>query len=89
MPKLATLIVRPRYPHRNQIKTDYKTQSSTDLVLNDEIKKKLIKKRHKKQLKPTWVNPLSTILESWGQNNIIKCKKNKLCSLILNQPNIK
>ena len=59
MPKLATLIVRPRYPHRNQIKTDYKTQSSTDLVLNDEIKK-----RHKKQLKPTWVNPLSTILES-------------------------
>jgi hypothetical protein len=64
MPKLATLIVRLRYPHRNQIKTDYKTQSSTDLVLNDEIEKKLIKKRHKKQLKSTWVNPLSTIIES-------------------------
>jgi hypothetical protein len=40
MPKLATLIVRLRYPHRNQIKTDYKTQFSTDLMLNDEIEKK-------------------------------------------------
>jgi hypothetical protein len=30
-----------RYPHINQIKTDYETQFSTDSMLNDEIEKKI------------------------------------------------
>jgi hypothetical protein len=38
-PKLTTLIMRLRYPHIKQIKTDYKTQFSTDPILNDKIKK--------------------------------------------------
>ena len=69
MPKLRTLIARPRYPHRKQIKTNYEAQFSTNLVLNDE--KKSIKKRHKTQFESTWVNSLSIIHMSWGQNNII------------------
>jgi hypothetical protein len=43
-------------------------------VLNDEIKKKSIKKRHKKQLEYARVNPLRIVLGSWGWNNIIKSK---------------
>jgi hypothetical protein len=39
-----TLIMRLRYPHKKQIKTDYKTQFSTDPILNDKIKKNSIKK---------------------------------------------
>ena len=39
MPKLVTLIVRPRYFHKKQIKTDYKAQFSTNPILNDKIKK--------------------------------------------------
>ena len=46
MSKSASLIVRPRHPHRKQIKKYYETQFLTELVLNDEIeKKKLIKKK--------------------------------------------
>jgi hypothetical protein len=58
--------------------------------LNDEIEKKnQLKKCHKKQLKSTWVNPLSTIFGSWGRNNMIENKQNKSYSLILIQLNIK
>jgi len=37
--------MRPRYPHRKQIKTNYETQFPTDLVLNNKIEKKLIKNK--------------------------------------------
>ena len=37
--KSTTLIVIPRYPYRKHIKTNYKTQFLTDLVVNNEIKK--------------------------------------------------
>jgi hypothetical protein len=40
MPKLALLITKPRYLHRKQIKVNYVTQFSTDLILKDKIKKK-------------------------------------------------
>jgi hypothetical protein len=41
IPKLMTLIARLRYSNKKQIKTDYKTQFSTDPVLNDKILKKI------------------------------------------------
>jgi len=60
IPKLATLIMRPRYPYIKQIKID--SQFSTDIILNDKIRKKnSIKKTTKKQHKSTGVNPLSSI----------------------------
>jgi hypothetical protein len=43
MPKLVTLIVRPRYSYKKQIKINHKAQFSTDPVLNDKILKKSIK----------------------------------------------
>jgi hypothetical protein len=50
MSKLVTLIVRSKYSHKKQIKTNYETQFSTDLILNDKIEKKnQLNKRHKKQ----------------------------------------
>jgi hypothetical protein len=38
-----TLILRPRYSHKKQIKIDYEAQFATDPMLNDKIKKKSIK----------------------------------------------
>jgi hypothetical protein len=65
MSKLATLIARPRYSHKKQIKTNYEAQFPIDSMLNDKIEKKnQLNKRHKKQLESTRVNPLSTILGS-------------------------
>jgi hypothetical protein len=43
MSKLVTLILRPIYSHKKQIKIDYETQFLTDPMLNDKIEKKLIK----------------------------------------------
>jgi hypothetical protein len=40
----VTLIIRPRYPNRKEIKTDYEVRFPTDPILNIEIKKKSIKK---------------------------------------------
>jgi hypothetical protein len=40
MPKPATLVARSIYYHRKQIKTNYKAQFPTNLMLNDEIEKK-------------------------------------------------
>ena len=40
MPKLVTLILKPRYSHKKQIKIDYEAQFSTNLMLNDKIEKK-------------------------------------------------
>ena len=37
-PRLMTLIIRPRYYHKKQIKTNYEAQFSTDSILNDKIK---------------------------------------------------
>ena len=48
MSKSTTLIMRPRYFHIKQIKTDYKTQFPTDSMLNNKIKKNQLKKGHKK-----------------------------------------
>jgi hypothetical protein len=49
MSKLVTLIVRPKYSNKKQIKTDYKVQFPTDPMLNDKIKKtNKFNKRHKK-----------------------------------------
>jgi hypothetical protein len=49
MLKLITLIVRSRYSHKKQIKTDHETQFLTDSIFNDKIKKIQLNKRHKKQ----------------------------------------
>jgi hypothetical protein len=46
-----TLIVRSRYPHKKQIKTNYEAQSSIDPELNDEIKKKINEKRTQKMIR--------------------------------------
>ena len=43
MLKLVTLILRSRYSHKKQIKTDYGAQFLTAPILNDKIKKKSIK----------------------------------------------
>ena len=52
--KLMTLIVRPRYSHKKHIKTDYEAQFSTNLILNDKIKKiNHLNKRQKKKLEST------------------------------------
>ena len=46
-----TLIVRPRYSHKKHIKTNYEAQLSTNLILNDKIKKiNHLNKRQKKNL---------------------------------------
>ena len=44
MPKLATLIVRPKYYHRKQVKNILRNPIPNQSVLNDEIEKKSIKK---------------------------------------------
>jgi hypothetical protein len=36
--------MRLRYPYKKKIKTNYETQFSTDLILNNKIKKNSIKK---------------------------------------------
>jgi len=89
MSKLMTLILRPRYSHKNQIKIDYEAHFLTDLMWNNKIKKNQLNKRYKKQLESIRVNLLSIILMSWDQNNLMKSKQNKLWNLILNQINIK
>jgi hypothetical protein len=43
MSKLVTLILKPRYSHKNQMKIDYEAHFLTDLMLNDKIFKKSIK----------------------------------------------
>ena len=43
MPKLVTMILKPRYSPKKQIKIDYETQFPTDPMLNDKIGKKSIK----------------------------------------------
>ena len=43
MPKLVTLILRPRYSYKKQTKIDYETQFPTDSMFNDRIEKKSIK----------------------------------------------
>jgi len=43
--------------------------------------KTLVKKRQKKWVNSIWVNPLTTILESWDQDNLII----KSWNLILNK----
>jgi hypothetical protein len=68
---------------------DYEVQFSTDPVLNDKIKKNQLNKRKKKTTRVNRVKSLSTILESWDQDNLMKSKQNSSWSLILNQINIK
>ena len=76
MPKSEILIMRSRYTYKNQIKTYYEAQFWTDLVLNNEIGEKIqLKIKYKKQPESNQINSLSTIPESWGQNNIIKINK--------------
>jgi len=61
--KPVTLILRPIYFHKKQIKINYKTQFATDPMLNNKIEKKnQLNKRHKKQPELTRVNPSSIIL---------------------------
>jgi hypothetical protein len=38
MSKLVTLILKPRYSHKKQIKIDYEAQFPNDPMLNDKIK---------------------------------------------------
>jgi hypothetical protein len=40
MLKLVTLILRPIYSHKKQIKIDYEAQFPTNPILNNKIKKK-------------------------------------------------
>jgi hypothetical protein len=64
MPKSAILIMRPRHTYRNQIKTNYESQLSTDPVLNNKIREKIqLKIKYKKQPESTRINPLSTTPE--------------------------
>jgi hypothetical protein len=62
MLKLVTLILKPRYSHKKQLKIDYETQFSTDPMLNDKIDQ--LNKRYKKQPELTQGNPLSIIFVS-------------------------
>jgi hypothetical protein len=48
-----------------------------------------VKNLVKKYANSIRVNPLSIILGSWDQDNLIKSKQNKLWNLIHNQINIK
>ena len=41
MLKLVTLILRPIYSHKKQIKIDYEAQFPTNPMLNNKIKKKI------------------------------------------------
>jgi len=41
MPKPVTMILKPRYSPKKQIKIDYETQFPTDPMLNDKIEKKI------------------------------------------------
>jgi hypothetical protein len=41
MSKLVTSIMKQKYLYRKQIKIDYETQFSIDLMLNDAIEKKI------------------------------------------------
>jgi len=41
MPKIITLILRSRYSHKKQSKTDYEAQFPIDPMLNDKIEKKI------------------------------------------------
>lgn len=51
MLKLVTLILRSKYSHKKQIKTDYEAQFLTAPILNDKIENKnQLNKKHKKQL---------------------------------------
>jgi hypothetical protein len=47
IPKLVTLILRPRYYHKKQIKISYEAQFLTDAMLNDKNKKNQLNKRCK------------------------------------------
>jgi hypothetical protein len=42
-----TLIIRPTYPYKKQIKIDYKVKFPSDLILINEIKKNQLKKYKK------------------------------------------
>jgi hypothetical protein len=39
-----TLVMRPIYPHKKQIKIDYEVQFSTNPILNDKIRKSQLRK---------------------------------------------
>jgi len=41
IPKLVSLIIKPRYFYRKQIIIDYEVRFSTDSIFNDEIEKKI------------------------------------------------
>jgi hypothetical protein len=43
MPKHVTLILRPRYSYKKEVKIDYETQFPTNPILNDKIENKSIK----------------------------------------------
>jgi hypothetical protein len=47
MPKSMTLILRPRYYHKKQIKINYEAQFLIDPILNDKNKKNQLNKRYK------------------------------------------
>jgi hypothetical protein len=72
MPKLTTLILRPRYLHKNHIKTNYKTQYTINQVLIAGIREKNTNK-----IKSIQIYILNTILKSLDQDNIMQ-SKNKL-----------
>jgi len=48
MLKLVTLILRSRYSHKKQIKTDYEAQFLTNPIFNDKIKKNQLNKKTQK-----------------------------------------
>jgi hypothetical protein len=84
----------PRLAHediliKNKWKQIMKLNSQSTQCWMIKLKKNQLNKRHKKQLESTRVNPLSIILGSWDQDNLIKSKQNKLWNLIHNQINIK
>jgi hypothetical protein len=72
MSKPTTLILKPRYLHKNHIKTNYKAQYSINQVLTAGIRKKNTNK-----IKSIQIYVLNTILKSLDQDNIMQ-SKNKL-----------
>jgi len=48
MLKLVTLILRSRYSHKKQIKTDYEAQFLTNPIFNNKIKKNQLNKKTQK-----------------------------------------
>jgi hypothetical protein len=58
MLKLVTLILRSRYSHKKQIKTDYEAQFLTNPIFNNKIKKNQLNKKTQKTTRVNSYEPI-------------------------------